>query len=62
MIKFLIGMRALKSKVVLNEKVDCNLIYHFQINPSLLKKYFVAHYEVLQKNINLNQNIDWINK
>ena len=52
-INFLVGIRALKSKAILNEKIDCNLLIKFSLPPSLIKKYFVAHYDTLQKNLNL---------
>lgn len=53
-IKFLNGMRAVKNKNVLNEKIDINLIKRFNLPSTFLKKYFVAHFDTISKHLEIN--------
>ncbi len=46
----------MKSKSVLNEKIDCNILKIFKFPSSILKRYFVAHYETLRRNMSYLDN------
>lgn len=51
--KLVLGLRAIKNKPLLNEKIDYNLIKYFNFNNEFLKKYFVAHAYLLN---NIQEN------
>lgn len=46
---FLKSIRAIRSKSIIDERIDCNLINTFEFDEEILKNYFVAHYHVFLK-------------
>lgn len=50
-IDFINGIRALKNKPIIDERIDINLIKLFNINKKLLKTYFINHKHIMDKYI-----------
>lgn len=44
--KFIKSIRAIRSKTIIDEKVDCNLINTLNFDEEIIKNYFVAHYHM----------------
>lgn len=49
---FILGLRALKAKPMIDDKIDKQIIGFLNIDKEILRKYFIAHYQIINNDNN----------